>query len=241
MTSLDDLLEQRPPTPEHPLLGLTMLLVEDSRFTCEALRLMCLRSGARLRRAGSLEHARRHLATYRPGAVLIDLGLPDGDGASLIRDLASVSPRVGAILATSGDPDGRQRAETAGADAFLPKPITSLAAFQNMVLSALPRDRRPPGPRLLPRDQITPDAVALRDDLSHAAALLRPGRTGIEIEYAAQFLTSLGKAAGDNMLRSAAEELSARLAKGRPAGAALSRLSTLVAGLIDAQPLALEA
>ncbi|PIE11724.1 MAG: response regulator [Rhodobacterales bacterium] len=233
MTSLDDLLEHRPPTPERPLLGLTMLLVEDSRFTCEALRLMCLRSGARLRRAGSLHHARRHLSTYRPGAVLIDLGLPDGDGASLIQELASAAPRVGAVLATSGDPDGRERAEAAGADAFMPKPVTSLAMFQNTVLSALPRDRRPPGPRLLPQEEIAPDPIALRDDLSHAAALLAPGGTGIELEYAAQFLASLGKAAGDGVLRRAGEELSERLVTGRPVGNALSRLNTMVTQMLS--------
>jgi len=42
------------PTPMRPLLGLTVLVVEDSRFASEALRLMCLHSGARLRRESSI-------------------------------------------------------------------------------------------------------------------------------------------------------------------------------------------
>lgn len=204
MPNLDDLLTHRPPTPERPLLGLTVLLVEDSRFACEAMRLMCLKSGARLRRAGSLLHARRHLATYRPGLVIVDLGLPDGNGCSLIQELSQAKPSVGAILATSGDPDGEPRAMQAGADGFMPKPITSLAVFQSTILAHLPEDRLPPGPRLIPEDDITPDPVSLQDDLAHIADLIDRGASEEELDYAAQFLTGVARCAGDSRLERAA-------------------------------------
>ena len=42
------------PTANRPLLGLTVLVIEDSKFACEAMRLLCLRSGERIRRADSL-------------------------------------------------------------------------------------------------------------------------------------------------------------------------------------------
>ena len=155
------------PTAARPLLGLTVLVVEDSRYTCEAIRLLCLRSGARIRRADCLRSARRHLRVYRPSVAIIDLGLPDGDGVDLIAELQEASPRVQVILAMSGDPQTEHAAMAAGADGFLAKPITALAMFQECILSLLPPDRRPAGPRVISQEQVSPDLIAFQDDIAH--------------------------------------------------------------------------
>ena len=107
------------PTKSRPLLGLTLLLVEDSRFTCEAVRMMCQRSGARLRRADCLKSAERHLLVYRPSVVIVDIGLPDGSGLNLIRKLHHETPRIPMILGTSGDELMHHSARKAGANGFL--------------------------------------------------------------------------------------------------------------------------
>ena len=107
------------PTARRPLLGLTILVVEDSRYACEAIRLMCLRSGARIRRADCLRSARRHLSVYRPSVVIVDLGLPDGSGLDLIAELASAIPRVTGLLGLSGNTGMAAEAINAGADGFL--------------------------------------------------------------------------------------------------------------------------
>ncbi len=191
----------RAPTPDRPLLGHTVLIVEDSRFASEALRLMAVRSGARIRRADSLGAARRHLRVYRPTAVIVDLGLPDGSGLDLIADLAAQVPRIEVILATSGDEAVAEAAHAAGADGFLAKPLTRLAVFQQAVLSRLPPDRQPPGPRAISDERISPDPLALRDDLALASDLLseNPRRA-----YAAQFLATVARSAGDGTLAEAA-------------------------------------
>jgi CheY-like chemotaxis protein len=223
-----DLIWNRRPTADRPLLGQTVLVVEDSRFACEAMRLLCLGSGARIRRADSLRAAARHLAVYRPSVIVVDIGLPDGSGLSLLRDLARGQPRVPVLLAISGDETQRTAALAAGADDFLAKPFTSLAAFQAAVLAHLPAAARPQGPRPLAEGAVTPDPIALRDDLSHVAALLAAAPDGDALDYAAQFIGGVATSARDDALGRAAAELRSSRASGTGVKAAISRLARLI-------------
>ncbi|MCB1333931.1 MAG: response regulator [Roseivivax sp.] len=216
------------PTPARPLLGMTVLAVEDSRFACETLRRMCLRSGARLRRADCLQSARRHLTVYRPTIVLVDLGLPDGNGAELIADLARATPRAAAILAMSGDTFWEDVAIAAGADGFMTKPVASLAEFQNTILRYLPRTMRPYGMRPVVDETIASDPLAYRDDLAHASDLLHGTQDGRTLGYVAQFLSGVARAAGDDGLASAAASLTAALRGGDTHDGLAQRLSALV-------------
>lgn len=193
--------------PGRVLQGLTVLLVEDSRLASEAVRLLCLRSGARIRRADCHASALRHLRTYRPGVVIVDIGLPDGDGVSLIARIAAMQPRVPVLLGVSGDPDRRADALAAGADGFLDKPMTSLASFQQAILGALPPEYRPRRPWLVAGEMVVPDKAALHDDLSYLAGLLVPGMDARLRAYAAQFLDGLGRVAGEPMLTRAGADL----------------------------------
>jgi len=225
---LTKFLTAHPATADRPLLGLTILLVEDSRFASEAIRLLCLRSGARIRRADCLRTAYRHLQTYRPGLVIVDMGLPDGSGAELIEAIGTMKGPRPAILAVSGDPDTESEARAVGAGAFLAKPLESVALFQNTILALLPADERPHGLRIVHDEAIAPDPLALRDDLSQAADVLaaRPDRAATE--YVAHFLTGVARSARDMALETAAEELGRH-----PAPAALSRLSGIVRARLD--------
>lgn len=224
-----------PPRPRRPLLGITVLVIEDSRFACEALRLMCLRSGARIRRADCLSSARRHLQVYRPSAMVVDIGLPDGSGLDLIGELDSATPRVGAILATSGDDGLREAALAAGADGFLAKPLHSLLAFQQALLAALPADRQPCGPVPLREQQIEPDAAAFHDDMRHAATLLDDHREGPVIDYLTGFLRGVARSAGDETLLTVTDTLAASRAGGRTPPAQVDRLAGLVETRLQAR------
>lgn len=216
------------PTPARPLLGLTVLAVEDSRFASDALRLICLKSGARIRRADCLASARRHLRVYRPSVAVIDLGLPDGSGLDLIRDLNRASPRVDALLAISGDSHLAHAARTAGADRFLDKPLTSLASFQEAVLSLLPTGRKPNGPRIVPQETVSPDPIAYMDDLAHAADVLGTAHDEKTVTYVAQFLSGVAKSAQDNGLARASDDMMAHMKLGAPSAPHVSRIAGLV-------------
>lgn len=195
--TLQDLLMTHPPTPERPLLGVMVLVVEDSRYACDALRLICQRSGARIRRAESLASATRHLRAYRPRVAIVDLGLPDGSGLSLIAQLAKADPRIDAIIATSGDDTLTADAMEAGADIFLPKPMSSVSAFQATVLGLLPEESRPTRLAIPAEDSVRPDPVALRDDLLLTVHLLATDPDRETLDYVAGFLRGLARSVGD--------------------------------------------
>ncbi len=228
MDSPESFLTTPTPTAQRPLLGLTVLAVEDSRFACEALRLLCLHSGARIRRADSLAHARRHLGVYRPAVVIADLGLPDGSGEVLIADLARSQQRVDVLLGSSGDPDGEARAMAAGADGFLAKPIANLAQFQNAILGHLPPHRRPRGLRIVTQTEMIPDRIAFRDDLAHVAEILKTPDDATTIDYVAQFLGGVARSAGDRDLDSAAQALATSRLVGGSMKPSILRLLELV-------------
>ena len=217
----------RRPTADRPLLGMTVLIVEDSRFASEAVRLLCLRSGARIRRADCLRSARRHLQTYRPTVVMIDVGLPDGSGLGLIRELAEATPRIDVILGTSGDDSMRAEVIAAGADGYLCKPLESLAHFQAELLSNLPPHMAPSGPRAVRDEQVTPDSLALQDDLVHAAGVLAEATGSDQLDYVAQFMGGVARSARDMTLARAADELARDCAAGMPAAAA-ARVANII-------------
>ena len=231
MDDLDNLALMPAPSAARPLLGLTVLVVEDSRFACEAMRLLCLRSGARIRRADCIRSAQRHLKVYRPSVAIVDLGLPDGDGAELIAEMAAAIPRIGVILGISGDESGEVQAMSAGADGFMIKPISSLTLFQQRILELLPEERQPAGPRPVELDRVQPDPMAYQDDMALIADMLGNDTDDSTLDYVAQFLAGVARSADDVPLYDAARTLSGMRSRGEPAVSQAAH----VAGLVQAR------
>jgi DNA-binding NarL/FixJ family response regulator len=88
----------------------TVLIVDDDEaFRSLAARLLQVHGLAIAGVAGAAEEGRAAAHELRPGAVLVDVGLPDGDGIALAAELAALpwSPRV---LVTSSDAENAHAA-----------------------------------------------------------------------------------------------------------------------------------
>ena len=68
----------------------TVLLVEDDTDIASVMVSLLESQGYRVRVAGDVATAQREIASARPDLILLDLGLPDGDGCLLY---TSPSPR----------------------------------------------------------------------------------------------------------------------------------------------------
>ena len=108
---------------EHPPMDeeTRVLVVEDQAIVREAITAAFARErGFNVREAGSLADARAILSDV--DIAILDLGLPDGDGASLIEEIRGASPMAKVLVLTSSiDPADAERALERGAAVVLNK------------------------------------------------------------------------------------------------------------------------
>lgn len=108
-------------------MSLRVLLVEDDRELRHTLQGALQVEGYAVQAAASLADAQALLAHAGPegyGLVLLDLGLPDGEGESLLATLRR-APGVPVIVISARHSDGpKVRLLDAGADDYLVKPFS---------------------------------------------------------------------------------------------------------------------
>lgn len=100
-----------------------ILVVEDEPDIRRFVRLTLQTEGHEVHEAPTLQRGLIEAGSRRPELAIIDLGLPDGDGVDLIRDLRTWSTAPVIVLsARSGEAD-KVAALDAGADDYLVKPF----------------------------------------------------------------------------------------------------------------------
>lgn len=101
-----------------------ILLIEDDRALAEALTLALAQRGLTIDHARGIEEAGAFMQAAHHAAVLLDLGLPDGDGLMMLRRLrAGGDTRPVLVLSARAGVDARVRALHDGADDYLVKPF----------------------------------------------------------------------------------------------------------------------
>ena len=100
-----------------------VLVVEDEAHIRRFVRLALQAEGHEVFEADTLQRGLIDAGTRRPDLVVLDLGLPDGDGVDLIRDLRGWSAMPVIVLSARGSEAAKIVALDAGADDYLVKPF----------------------------------------------------------------------------------------------------------------------
>jgi two-component system, OmpR family, KDP operon response regulator KdpE len=101
----------------------TVLVIEDEVPMRRFLRQALTSHGFRVTEAGSVHEAEQVVTETPPDAILLDLGLPDGDGLDLLRRLREWCAAPVIVLSAREREDDKVMALDAGADDYLTKPF----------------------------------------------------------------------------------------------------------------------
>ena len=123
----------------------TLLIVEDHHALAVATSAAAERSGLKTRLAPSLAVARELLDQDRVDGILLDLGLPDGNGLDLIRDWSWRDKPEIAVITAHGAIENAIDARKLGIARFLDKPVDfeELQTFFNSVAAASSPEEKP--------------------------------------------------------------------------------------------------
>ena len=133
LATAETVIPEEPPEKTHSLVGLDVLIVEDSIDTLTLLSAVFSREGANVTTAASAAEALEQAVNKRPAVIISDIGMPDVDGYQLLEQL-KVLPGMDDVpaIAISGyaSEEDRERALGTGYHALVPKPIDVEVLFE---------------------------------------------------------------------------------------------------------------
>lgn len=102
---------------------INILIVEDEKEIRRFVRTALEGEGLRVFESDTLQRGLIEAGTRKPDLIILDLGLPDGDGLDYIRDLRHWSSIPVIVLSARTSEEDKIAALDAGADDFLTKPF----------------------------------------------------------------------------------------------------------------------
>jgi two-component system, OmpR family, KDP operon response regulator KdpE len=167
-----------------------VLLVEDELQMRRFLRAALVSHGYQLVEAETAREAMQLATSHHPELILMDLGLPDGDGLDLTRRLREWAHVPIIVLSARGREDDKVQALDAGADDYLTKPFGVNELLARMRV-AFRHARQVAAPESSPVLEVGP----LRVDLSRREVSIRDQQVHLTpIEY--RLLVLLAQNAG---------------------------------------------
>lgn len=170
-----------PPNPEH------ILVVEDSPVQASMVCDLLEQEGYRVTWTTTIREAREQVRTAPPDLLLLDRGLPDGDGSTLCRELKAdpSTQEIPVILVTARDRvEERVEGLRGGADDYVPKPYPKeelLARVHGCLRTrALQRALRQKAEEIEQKNQ---ELVATQARLVRAERLAAIGEVGLAIRH----------------------------------------------------------
>jgi len=100
-----------------------ILIVEDDREIRRFVRAALEADGYRVFETDTVKRGTIEAGTRKPDLIVVDLGLPDGDGVALVRDVRGWSQVPIIVLSARIDEADKVTALDAGADDYLVKPF----------------------------------------------------------------------------------------------------------------------
>ena len=120
------------------------LIVEDEPQIRRFVRMAMEGEGWQVHQSETLKRGLIDAGTRTPDLIILDLGLPDGDGLRLIRDVRTWSPVPIIVLSARIDEADKITALDAGADDYLTKPF-GIGELLARVRAALRRQHKAGG------------------------------------------------------------------------------------------------
>src|SRR5579872_7074198 len=121
-----------------------ILVIEDEPAIRSVLRVLLEAEGYRFIEADTATRAEIEARSHRPDLLLVDLGLPDGDGLKVIRKVRAWSPVPVIVLSARTMEEQKIAALDAGADDYVTKPFSAPELLAR-VRAALRRNVRTSG------------------------------------------------------------------------------------------------
>src|SRR5579862_1756608 len=122
-----------------------ILVIEDEPAIRNVLRVVLEAEGYRFIEADTAMRAEIEARSHKPDLLLVDLGLPDGDGLKVIKKVRAWSPVPIIVLSARTMEDAKIAALDAGADDYVTKPFSAPELLAR-VRAALRRNVRSAGP-----------------------------------------------------------------------------------------------